>query len=460
MKRPSLAALIGMAGLLAAPVVQALDLDTGTIPSPRFYEPAGEVEATVFLLSDADGWNAAEEAEANALKAAGALTVGIDLPAYLARLDAERRDCAYAVSSIESLSRQLQRRAGLKTYHPPIIAGERAGGALALAIAAQTPVATIGGTAALDPDAEIALAKPFCTPASKVRTANGMRYGLKVGPLPNPIDILRSPAISADGRTHSDQLKAQHPDIGVTDIDKPDGAALVRAIRDRIDAQHAALEALPLTEVPAASRQDLLAIIISGDGGWRDIDRKVAAYLAEDGVPTVGLDALRYFWTERTPEETARDLERIIDAYAPRYGTGEILLIGYSFGANVLPSAFLQMGPEYRQKTVMLSLLAPSRRADFEIAVSGWLGVEGSGKAGLTADHVRAGDPGKVQCIYGLAEEESACHDLAGSAVEMRPVKGGHHFDGDYRALAQLVLRSAIARRHTASTLSSGTAGN
>jgi type IV secretory pathway VirJ component len=54
--------------------------------------------------------------------------------------------CIYMVSDIEALSQQVQRAAGDSPYHLPIVAGVGEGGALALAIAAQTPDATIGQT--------------------------------------------------------------------------------------------------------------------------------------------------------------------------------------------------------------------------------------------------------------------------------------------------------------------------
>lgn len=422
------------------------ELETGTIPSPVILEPEGTARAAVFLVSDANGWNREENQAADTLQAEGAIVVGIDLPAYLARLQSENRDCAYAVSSIESLNRQIQRRAGLKDYHLPVIAGTGAGGAMALAIAAQTPVATVGGTVAIDPEADIALAKPLCTPAAKEKTARGMSYGLKPGVLPNPVSIVLTAGMDEAGRAHAEKLRRDHSDIELEEIEEPTPALLPEAILDRIEKSQSALDALPLALVETEARYGLMSIIISGDGGWRDIDKKVASYLAEDGVPTVGLDALRYFWSERTATETARILERIIDAYAPRFGAEKLILIGYSFGANVLPATYLELRPEYRSRVVMLSLIAPSTKADFEIAVTGWLGVDGEGKAGITADHVRAGDPSRVQCIYGLAEKESACHALRGSTVSVLGLKGGHHFDGDYRALTARILDQALIR--------------
>ena len=58
-----------------------------------------------------------------------------------------------------------------------------------------------------------------------------------------------------------------------------------------------ALADLPLALLPAAARHDTMAIVLSGDGGWRDIDRELGEALSQAGVPTVGIDSLRYFWT-------------------------------------------------------------------------------------------------------------------------------------------------------------------
>jgi hypothetical protein len=76
------------------------------------------------------------------------------------------------------------------------------------------------------------------------------------------------------------------------------------------------LKDLPLVEVPSKKIGiDTMAVIVSGDGGWAGIDREIGNTLAESGVSVVGLNSLQYFWKSRTPEETARDLERILNHY-------------------------------------------------------------------------------------------------------------------------------------------------
>lgn len=75
----------------------------------------------------------------------------------------------------------------------------------------------------------------------------------------------------------------------------------------------ASIAGLPLVTLAAQGKpRDLLAVILSGDGGWAEIDRELASRLAAAGIEVAGLNSLRYFWTPRNPETAAADLERIL----------------------------------------------------------------------------------------------------------------------------------------------------
>ncbi|MGG2475679.1 AcvB/VirJ family lysyl-phosphatidylglycerol hydrolase, partial [Rhizobium sp. BR5] len=85
---------------------------------------------------------------------------------------------------------------------------------------------------------------------------------------------------------------------------------------------------------------DTMAVIYSGDGGWRDLDEEVGSALQKQGVPVIGVDALRYFWKEKEPQEVASDLARIIDTYRKEWKVRNVVLIGYSFGADIIPATY------------------------------------------------------------------------------------------------------------------------
>lgn len=412
-----------------------------SLPTDRISGPDGGEKGLVVLLSGNDGWGEREDRMAEALNAEGTVVVGVDLPTYYASLLQQQRDCLYLVSDIEELSRQIHRDRGMTTYRAPVIAGVGGGGALALAIAAQTPLSTIGATVAVDPEASIPLPKILCTPAPKDRVEGGMAYGLTKGALPNPVDVVFTDAATEAGRAHVAALSQTHPDLRVTASQADAASVLLQTAEVDLAAASASPLSLPIVPIEAKPSRNTMAIIYSGDGGWRDIDQKLGAYLQEEGIPVVGIDALRYFWNEKSPEQTASDLSRIISTYRQKWNVENVVLIGYSFGANILPATYKLLPQADRDTVRLVSLLALSHQADFEIAVTGWLGYAGAGKHGDPVEDLAEMEPAKIQCVYGLKEEDTACPEVArypGADIQAR--NGGHHFDGDYRALNRLII--------------------
>ncbi len=308
-------------------------------------------------------------------------------------------------------------------------------------MAAQSPNATIGRTVAVDPEKALALGRELCTGAPHISAGTvpaGWIYGLQAGPLPDPIEVVSTPSAPADGKQHVDLLVREGFAITRKDVAvdteaalRQAGAAVVEAARSGGDRP---LADLPLTVLAAKPKFDTMAIVLSGDGGWRDIDSELGGILAEGGVPTVGLDSLRYFWQERTPKQTAADLERIVKTYGALWKTSKVVLIGYSFGADVLPATFKELPPDLAARVRLVSLMALSPTANFEIKVAGWVAWTARNPDHPTKDLLLEMPAGIVQCIYGEEDDDSACPDLPPGSAEVIKTEGGHHFDGDYSA--------------------------
>ncbi|MBP1852057.1 virulence factor family protein [Rhizobium halophytocola] len=422
-------------------------VDAGMIPSPTILMPDGAPKGFVVLLSDKDGWQDEEQSEAERLQKAGSIVLGIDTPNYLKALSKDDGDCIYTVSDIEDVSHQLQRQAGATSYIEPVVAGRGAGGALALAILSQTPAATFDQTLVVDPEAGIPLLNEFCTPAEKTIVNQRMLYGLTDGDLPDPLTAVFTPSADKDGRAHVVTLTGSHPDIDISDT-KDDART---AFDDEIDAMIVGEDdsdsplGLPLSVLDATPQDDIMAVILSGDGGWRDIDSEIGDTLQKRGVPVVGLDSLHYFWQKRTAEETAKDLARIISTYQKRWHVHHVVLIGYSFGADVLPASYNRLPEKLQASVAQMSLLALSHQIDYEVSVTGWLGAGDKGE-GDPLDDIKSIKPSLIQCIYGTDDDEDACRDLKAKGVETIEIDGGHHFDGDYEGLAGRILSAAKKR--------------
>ena len=448
---PRLAAVLCALGLAAAGGGGARadgappDFDPGLIPDPVVLMPSGPSAGTVFLFSDHDGWSDADAATAQRLQHAGAAVVGIDLPAYFAAIDRAPpkgdEDCAYLVADFERIGEDLGRASGATSFHAPLIAGTGEGGALAIDILGQTPADTLGGAFAANPAAGQGLTRRLCMGFERVPVGDGPRsaYALPAGPQPAPLTVV----IGSDAGPESAARVAALQGAGVALTRRTAVTAGETALGDVLAAALAAAavpaNAPEIVELPATPIRDTMAIMVSGDGGWRDIDRAVAGVLQSKGVPTVGLDTLRWFWTPRTPEDTAVELARLIDLYTDRWDVRHVILAGYSFGASVLPAAYLALPAEAQAKVSEIALMAPGVNADWQITVSGWLGSTSS-RAVPVGPALTALPMDKLLCLYGEEEADSACPLLDGTAATVIRTAGGHHFDGNYDALAQHLL--------------------
>lgn len=186
-----------------------------------------------------------------------------------------------------------------------------------------------------------------------------------------------------------------------------------------------------------------LVVIYSGDGGWRDLDRDVAGRLAAAGKAVIGIDSLRAFWTERPPETVAADLTALLDRYTAAWRTGRIWLVGYSFGADVLPSTIRLLPPRLVDRVSLIALLGLAADARFEIDLGEVAGLWRSPGRSVAPD-LAALPSDRVLCVIGEEEAaESGCGRPGTVPWRVIVLPGGHHFDGDYARLVRLLTEAA-----------------
>jgi type IV secretory pathway VirJ component len=442
--------------------------DTFTAPSfgtVHVYAPAASPREVVLFLSGDGGWNLGVVPMARRLQAEGALVVGIDVRTFLAALE-RSRECAYPAGSLEELSRAVQLRHRLPAYRRPILVGYSSGATLVYAALAQAPPETFRGALSLGFCPDVSLHTPLCRGRGLVSRAKPKGKGWDLDPfadlgvpwtvLQGEIDQVCSPQETARfvSRVGSGRLVAL-PKVGhgfsVAPHWEPQYVAAYRAIAARAAPSTAVSEetgvgaggdlaGLGLVEVSASggSDRDLMAVLLTGDGGWAGIDKSMASHFAARGIPVVGWSSLQYYWTPRAPEEAARDLARILEHYGEAWGKRKVILAGYSFGADVLPFLVTRLPRELQERVVLVGLVGLSPQASFEFHVAGWLGVE-SGQHPTAPEVGRLGST-RVVCLRGEGEKDSACASLRGPALRVVTVPGGHHFDGDYERVAESIL--------------------
>ena len=403
------------------------------------YAPPGAPSQVVLFISGDGGWNLGVIPMARRLQTEGALVVGIDIRTFLASLERSGA-CAYPAGSLEELSRAAQLRHRLPEYHAPILVGYSSGATLVYAALAQAPPETFRGAISLGFCPDVSLQTPLCRGRGLVSRPRAKGTGRDLDPfkemgvpwtvLHGDIDQVCAPAMAAElrrpGGLRSHRVAAQgRPRLlrdaalgaavrrGVPPDRGGDGAgAPARSLRGRSPATDD-LRSLGLVEVPATGREsDLMAVVLTGDGGWAEIDKRVAARLAEGGIPVIGWSSLKYYWTPRTPEAASHDLARILERYERAWGKRRVLLVGYSFGADVLPFLVSRLPAELRARVALVGLLGLSEQASFEFHVAGWLGVETGHHP--TVPEVARLEATPVLCLRGEDETDSACRLLHG----------------------------------------------
>ncbi|MFC7335387.1 AcvB/VirJ family lysyl-phosphatidylglycerol hydrolase [Rhodocista pekingensis] len=422
---------------LTGPARAPLRLDGGEAGTLRLYGPSGAVGRVVVALSDGTGWDSADDGMARALAGDGALVAGIDLREMAAALNHQTDGCHWISGKLEAVSRLAQQHEGLPHYLTPVLLGRGAGGMVAYGAAVQGLGGMFAGALALRPGATMPFVAPICLGVDSVAVPGGRRYP-PLDRQETPVTLLEAGAESVAGRG----------------IERLKGAADMADLRRRVAAlapaqeDGAAAGDLPVVELPAERPGDTLVLFWSGDGGWRDIDATIGEALAAAGVPVLGIDSFSYFWHRRSPAEVARDMETLIRRQGARWGARRVVLIGFSFGAAILPAAVNALPAETRAQVDALWLLSPDRNADWEINVAAYLGGDGDGASPVAPE--LAGLRGlPVHCVLGSAESaDSLCTDPGATGLIPLELPGDHHFDGDYEAVVQAILASLRSRQH------------
>jgi type IV secretory pathway VirJ component len=501
MKRLCCLALLLAAAAGAALARQAAaaeeTLTYGRLGTVTLYRETPHPKEIVLFFSGDGGWNLGVVDMARTLAKLDTLVVGINLPRYLKALAAAKGTCSYPATDVELLSKYVQKKLSFPTYTPPVLVGYSSGATLVYALLVEAPPNTFKGAISMGFCPDLPLQKPLCK-------GNGLTWG--PGPKGKgvsfkPSSVLEQPWIAFEGTI--DQVCSPH-DVQdyVRQVKNGEAVMLPKVghgfsvpahwepqFKEAFQKIAAAAEAgappaspapatgggsssgsargsggaaatgaptptpaggaiprvddLPLVEMPAKQPAgDLLAVIVSGDGGWAGIDRDVATDLVAKGVPVVGLNSLKYFWSARTPDGAAADLQRIARHYLAVWGRQRLLLVGYSLGADVLPFMANRLPADLQSRIRLVALLGPSRRTSFQFRLTDWLGAGDGGDLPVLPEVAKLrGKP--LLCLYGQEEDDSLCTEIGrlGKAVSFQ---GSHHFNGAYGSLADRILREAL----------------
>jgi type IV secretory pathway VirJ component len=435
------------------------------LPAGRFgtvtvYIPDGKPQSVAVFVSGDGGWELGVVNMAHALADMHAVVIGVDIRQYLASLRKAAQhsgaSCQMIAADFEALSHQVQKEIGMSDYHVPVLIGYSSGASVVYAALVQSPPGTFAGALSLGFCADQDFGGAALCPGTGLHYTHNAQHELVLA----PASTLKQSWIALQGQqdqvcdAHATEVFAAQVASGTVVVlplvghgfsvernwmPQFRGAyAQLSPSAELASGRPADISDLPLEEVHASGGSNEFALLITGDGGWAGLDQELAARLAANGVPTVGLNSLKYFWSERTPDETARDVVRVLRHYLAAWHKERVLLVGYSFGADVLPFIVNRLPPDLRARLASVSLLGIDAHASFEVRVSDWVGGDSGGPP--TRPELEEVRHVPVLCIYGEGEEDSICPVLSAGTATREKIGHGHHFSGEYATLAERIL--------------------
>ena len=191
------------------------------------------------------------------------------------------------------------------------------------------------------------------------------------------------------------------------------------------------------TDVPATARlppnrAKLVAVVFSGDAGYQiGMASMIGNRLAADGIPVVGVNTLTYFRTTRTPADATRLVTNAIEHAISFAHADHLILVGQSYGADMLHVGLVYMPAQLRHKVSLVALVVPGETIEFRASPGGILSFNIPDVPALAT--ARSLDWVPTVCIQGVEETISLCPLLSAPNVARITMPGGHsiHWDAD-----------------------------
>lgn len=334
----------------------------------------------------------------------------------------------------------------------PLVLGRGEGAALSYIALAQAPVKTFHSAVAMDFCPSKPLPQFFCEHrawASPQGVMNAPTQSLGAS-----VYVFQTPLLAQSNACDmqvSNQFLGGIASVKLSLTRAPDDWSEVDALLNWLDPRLSG-QALssqnaddsPVIEVPAkeGKNSDYFVLFLTGDGGWAQLDKELAQHFSESGAPVVGFDSLSYFWRKRSVEETASEISKLISRYEEKWQKKQVVLLGYSFGADVLPSVIAKLPKEQQGLIKEMVFLGLSRYAHFEFYLTNWLSSETRESPYSTLEALKTISDIPGLCVQGAEDEESICKNVQQTNIKSISLPGDHHYGEDYDALAQVILRA------------------
>ena len=192
---------------------------------------------------------------------------------------------------------------------------------------------------------------------------------------------------------------------------------------------------LPIKALGSNDMSKPIIFYISGDGGLNSFSTSFMKQWNSLGYPIVGLNARSYFFLSQSPDAAAKDINALIVEYTNLWKRNNIILLGYSFGADVLPFMQTRLSPDVMNKIKHTVLLSPSHNTDFAVH----LFYSKKGGSIVPTEINKLTKPTLI--IFGSEENDIDDKEINNRQVTVVKVTGNHHYDNQVSVLVDDIIK-------------------
>jgi type IV secretory pathway VirJ component len=195
-----------------------------------------------------------------------------------------------------------------------------------------------------------------------------------------------------------------------------------------------AQQSLPVKEF-TGNTDSLSFLYISGDGGMNTFSTNLCNEITKKGYNVAAVNAKSYFWNKKTPDQTTTDITRYLEGYLSKRKNRQLVLVGYSFGADVLPFIINRLPANLQQEVKAVVLISPGASTDFEIHLTDIFGGDKKRNLDVTAEIIRI-QHNRTVIIAGSDEKSDYAKNTGNRRYIYKELPGGHHYGDDTKTLA------------------------
>ncbi|MFD1786123.1 AcvB/VirJ family lysyl-phosphatidylglycerol hydrolase [Sphingomonas floccifaciens] len=195
-----------------------------------------------------------------------------------------------------------------------------------------------------------------------------------------------------------------------------------------------------VVEARGADRDGTVAVFFSGDMGFNaGMGPTIAGHIADAGIPVLAVNSLTAFAHRRSVVASNTLVADAVARAEAMPGAKRVMLIGQSFGANIVLAGAAALPPALKRNVAIVELIVPSDSMLFRATPGGAFDITHDGPALPYAQQLTGPN---VLCLHGESETGSLCPEWHQRNVTSVALPGGHFLHEDSALVTATLLRA------------------